>query len=292
MFWQKKKHKQKTQKVAPPKHIQKQVKVGEQVTKGFAEGIAQESKPKNAERKKSEKKTPKIDSKKEFLRVFNQLTHRHRSWDVWRDFIVMYACALSNPIDKEHYDEREALYLRTIKKYNKQEQPLFSELAAHTVMALEENPEQDFLGSIFMSLNLGNQHNGQFFTPYHVCELMAEVTMQDSVTRIEEDGYITINDPCCGAGATLIAGVHAARKRLEKVGYHYQNHILVVAQDIDQTVDLMCYIQLSLLGVAGYIKVGNSLTDPITENDSKENYWFTPMYFFPTWSTRRLFGGM
>lgn len=212
--------------------------------------------------------------------------------DVWRDFIVMYACALSNPIDKEHYDEREALYLRTIKKYNKQEQPLFSELAAHTVMALEENPEQDFLGSIFMSLNLGNQHNGQFFTPYHVCELMAEVTMQDSVTRIEEDGYITINDPCCGAGATLIAGVHAARKRLEKVGYHYQNHILVVAQDIDQTVALMCYIQLSLLGVAGYIKVGNSLTDPITENDSKENYWFTPMYFFPTWSTRRLFGGM
>lgn len=292
MFWQKKKHKQKTQKVAPPKHIQKQVKVGEQVTKGFAEGIAQESKPKNAERKKSEKKTPKIDSKKEFLRVFNQLTHRHRSWDVWRDFIVMYACALSNPIDKEHYDEREVLYLRTIKKYNKQEQPLFSELAAHTVMALEENPEQDFLGSIFMSLNLGNQHNGQFFTPYHVCELMAEVTMHDSVTRIEEDGYITINDPCCGAGATLIAGVHAARKRLEKVGYNYQNHILVVAQDIDQTVALMCYIQLSLLGVAGYIKVGNSLTDPITENDSKENYWFTPMYFFPTWSTRRLFGGM
>ena len=292
MFWQKKKHKQKTQKVAPPKHIQKQVKVGEQVTKGFAEGIAQESKPKNAERKKSEKKTPKIDSKKEFLRVFNQLTHRHRSWDVWRDFIVMYACALSNPIDKEHYDEREALYLRTIKKYNKQEQPLFSELAAHTVMALEENPEQDFLGSIFMSLNLGNQHNGQFFTPYHVCELMAEVTMRDSVTRIEEDGYITINDPCCGAGATLIAGVHAARKRLEKVGYNYQNHILVVAQDIDQTVALMCYIQLSLLGVAGYIKVGNSLTDPITENDSKENYWFTPMYFFPTWSTRRLFGGI
>lgn len=201
-------------------------------------------------------------------------------------------CAISNPMDKEHYDEREALYLRTIKKYNKQEQPLFSELAAHTVMALEENPEQDFLGSIFMSLNLGNQHNGQFFTPYHVCELMAEVTMQDSVTRIEEDGYITINDPCCGAGATLIAGVHAARKRLEKAGYNYQNHILVIAQDIDQTVALMCYIQLSLLGVAGYIKVGNSLTDPITENDSKENYWFTPMYFFPTWSTRRLFGGV
>lgn len=282
MFWQKKKTKRKPQKVASSKPVEVPAEQPKR----------EEIKPKKVEEKKPEEKKSKIDPKKEFLRVFNQLTNRHRSWDVWRDFIVMYACALSNPVDKQHYDEREALYLRTIQKYNKQEQPLFPELAAHTVMALEENPEQDFLGSIYMSLNLGNQHNGQFFTPYHVCELMAEVTMQDSVMRIEEDGYITINDPCCGAGATLIAGVHAAKKRLEKAGYNYQNHILVVAQDIDQTVALMCYIQLSLLGVAGYVKVGNSLTDPITEKDSKENYWFTPMYFFPTWSMRRIFGGM
>lgn len=288
MFWQKKKPKRKTKKVPPP-HIQKQKNIGEQINKGFSEGIKQESKKKSEKKPAGEKPKKVLDSRKEFLRVFNQLTYRHRSWDVWRDFIVMYACALSNPVDKEHYEERESLYLRTIKKYNKQEQPLFSELAAYTVMALEENPEQDFLGSIYMSLNLGNQHNGQFFTPYHVCELMAEVTMQDSVLKTEKEGYLTINDPCCGAGATLIAGVHAAKKRLEKAGYNYQNHILVVAQDIDQTVALMCYIQLSLLGVAGYVKVGNSLTDPITENDSKENYWFTPMYFFPVWSMRRLF---
>lgn len=291
MFWKKKKPKRKPQKkVAPPKHIEENVRVGEYIAKGFADGIAQETK--KVERKKPTEKNLKIDPKKEFLRVFKQLTNRHRSWDVWRDFIVMYACALSNPVDKQHYDEREALYLRTIKKYNKQEQPLFSELAAHTVMALEENPEQDFLGSIFMSLNLGNQHNGQFFTPYHVCELMAEVSMQDSVLKIEKEGYITINDPCCGAGATLIAGVHAAKKRLEKAGYNYQNHVFVVAQDIDMTVALMCYIQLSLLGVAGYVKVGNSLTDPITTNDSTENYWYTPMYFFPAWSMRRIFGAM
>ena len=291
MFWKKKKPKRKT-KTVPPPHIQKQKEIGEQINKGFSDGIKQEPKKKSEKKPAGEKPKKTLDSRREFLRVFNQLTNHHRSWDVWRDFIVMYACALSNPVDKEHYDEREALYLRIIKKYNKQEQPLFSELAAHTVMALEENPEQDFLGSIYMSLNLGNQHNGQFFTPYHVCELMAEVTIQDSVMRIEEDGYITINDPCCGAGATLIAGVHAANKRLEKAGYNYQHHVLVIAQDIDQTVALMCYIQLSLLGVAGYVKIGNSLTDPMTENDSKENYWFTPMYFFPVWTMRRLLRGM
>ena len=120
---------------------------------------------------------------------------------------------------------------------------------------------------------------------------MAEMTMDDTVKKVEQDGYISINDPCCGAGATLIAGIHAARKQLEKANLNYQNHLLVVAQDIDETVALMCYIQLSLLGVAGYVKVGNSLTEPMTGNDNKENYWFTPMYFSNVWVLRRIFGG-
>ena len=115
-----------------------------------------------------------------------------------------------------------------------------------------------------------------------------EITMEDIVEKVKKDGYITLNDPCCGAGATLIAGIHAARKRLEKANLNYQNHILVAAQDIDMVVALMCYIQLSLLGVAAYIKVGNSLTEPMTENDSLDNYWFTMMYFSDIWSMRRL----
>jgi|InofroStandDraft_1065614.scaffolds.fasta_scaffold22358_2 hypothetical protein len=64
---------------------------------------------------------PKFNPEKEFLKTFKELTCRHRSWDVWSDFIVMSACALSNPVDKKHYDEREARYLRIIRKYNKEE---------------------------------------------------------------------------------------------------------------------------------------------------------------------------
>ena len=286
MFWKKKKHK-KSARLKPKATVQPQKQIEEipeMVESEKKEEIPKQKKPAG---KKSEKV---LDSQKEFLDVFKQFSSRHRSWDIWRDFITMFACSLSNPTDKEHYDEREALYLRTIKKYNKKEQELFPELAAHTVMALEKNPEQDFLGSIFMSLNLGNEHNGQFFTPYHVCELMAEVTMEDVVQKVKKDGYISIHDPCCGAGATLIAGIHAARKRLEKEKLNYQNHILVAAQDIDMIVALMCYIQISLLGVAGYVKIGNSLTEPITDMDSKENRWFTPMYFSSIWTMRRLFG--
>ena len=111
-----------------------------------------------------------------------------------------------------------------------------------------------------------------------------------ALEKIEQYGYISINDPCCGAGATLIAGVHVIRKQLEHCDppRNYQNHILVVAQDVDEIVGLMCYIQISLLGLAGFIKIGNSISDPMSTDDSSENYWYTPMYFSDVWSTRRM----
>ena len=226
----------------------------------------------------------------QFIKIFNKLAYRFSPWEVWKDFIVMFACAISNSLDKTHYEEREALYLKTIQKYNKEERALFPQLAAETVIALEENQEQDFLGNIFINLGLGNKSGGQFFTPYHICELMAKVTIGDILPQIKKNSYITVCDPCCGAGATLIAGIHEIRKQLEGK-LNYQNHVLVVAQDIDYTTALMCYIQLSLLGVAAYIKIGNTLTEPMCSDDTLANYWYTPMYFSDVWTLRRIFRG-
>ena len=228
------------------------------------------------------------DYEKDFINCFKKLTYSYNSFNVWSDFVTMFACSISNSLDKEHFDNREKMYLQIIKKYKKDEQIIFPELAAIVIMALEENQEQDFLGGIYMKLGLGNKSTSQFFTPYHICQLMAEIIIGNITNEVKERGYISINDPCCGAGATLIAGINVAKRILEKENMNYQNHLLIVAQDIDFTVAAMCYIQLSLLGVAGYVKVGNSLTEPISKNDNTENYWFTPMYFSDIWKTRRM----
>lgn len=238
--------------------------------------------------KKSAISKLKLNPEKEFLKAFNDLTYRHRAWDIWNDFIVMAACALSNPVDKEHYDEREARYLRIINKYNKEEQNKFPELFAQLVLALEINPEQDFLGNLYNTLKLHDEGRKQIFTPYSVGELMATLSIDDVVNQVKERGYISICDPTCGSGTTLIAAVHSARRKISEIDLNFQHHILVAAQDIDETVALMCYIQLSLLGVAAYVKVGNALTEPMSSADTNENYWFTPMYFSDVWAMRRL----
>ena len=73
--------------------------------------------------------------------------------------------------------------------------------------------------------------------------------------------------------------------------YYYSDlhncYILFTGQDIDETVGLMCYLQLSLLGCAGYVKIANTLTDPMRKNDDINKYWYTPMYFSDVWRIRR-----
>lgn len=115
-------------------------------------------------------------------------------------------------------------------------------------------------------------------------------------------GMLTVNlgpieidyDCACGAGATLIAAVNQIEKQLfeAKSPLRWQNHVLVTAQDLDFTTGMMCYIQLSLLGCAGYIKIGNTLTDPMHDGDDPTAYWYTPGYFSSVWQLRRIFRSM
>ena len=229
--------------------------------------------------------------KSAFAKKLLNLSPRYHTWEVWSDFIVMFAVALSNVFDKSHFEEREAMYMKIIEKYNEKERIVFPELIAEVLQALEKEPEQDFLGSVYMELELGNHWIGQFFTPYSVCELMAEIYTGTVIEQINQSGYVTLNDCACGAGATLIAGVHAIKHRLEKAKSPlcWQNHVLVTAQDIDFTTGMMCYIQLSLIGCAGYIKIGDTITDPMCDSDDLSKYWFTPMYFSDVWQYRRIY---
>jgi len=208
----------------------------------------------------------------QFQSVFKSLSQRHGSGKVWDDFILMIACAISNSADKAHFEHREEMYMRTVQNYTKDELDQFAQLFALTVMALEENPDQDFLGNLFTVMNLFDARKGQIFTPYNVAKMMASIQCGDLAAEIREKGRITVNDCCCGAGALLIAFANAAREQ----GMNYQRDIIFVAQDIDFTVAMCCYISLSLLGCRGYVAVGNALSpDP----PSPEDIWQMPMNF-------------
>lgn len=225
------------------------------------------------------------DHQKTIADKFISLLHsgRHSKWNVWSDFVAMAACTLSIA-DFNKRGEREQMYADIAKRYTEPEIERFREIFTDLIDAFEDNPEQDLLGELFMMLDLGNDRNGQFFTPYHVCELMAMINAGDLKTEIAKQGYISVNDPCCGAGALLIAFANEVKR--QKI--NYQQTIEFVAQDVDFTAAMMCYIQLSLLGCAGYVIVGNTLTTPPTEPLTNQNVWYTPLYFLDEWHWRRM----
>lgn len=226
---------------------------------------------------------------KEIIKEFTTLEGTRNLHQVWSDFIIMAACAISNAVDAEHWQEREKTYMDLAAKYKPKELESMSKILADLVMAYEANSDQDLLGELYMALGLGNDRTGQFFTPYDICRCMADMNWSNATAKIKDYGFISVNDPAVGAGALLIAFANTCRRH----DVNYQQSVLFAAQDLDQATACMCYIQLSLLGCPGYVYVGDTLTDPCTAIDDRgllprpsPNLWFTPMYFTEIWQTR------
>ncbi len=230
------------------------------------------------------------DSEKKFLKLFDTLIYSRNTWQVWEDLMTVMACSISNAVDRtpNKFKKREEQYERAIKNLGGIEIP--AQMLGIITMALEQNPDQDFLGKLYMSLNLGSHWKGQFFTPYNICQMMAEINFGEGTQEeVEKKGYISVYDPCVGAGAMLIA----AANTMKKVKINYQTNAIFVGQDIDRIVAMMAYIQLSLIGCPGYIIIGNSLTNPPTghilfpQDTEGQEVWITPMFITDIWTMKR-----
>jgi hypothetical protein len=157
------------------------------------------------------------------------------------------------PIDSE-FERLEAQYMTAIKGYSRPELSIFAELFSLTYLALQDR-KQDYLGRLYMELELGNADGGQFFTPYEVSLLMAKMTVINVDSIIQEKGFFSIQEPACGGGGMVIAVAQV----LEEQGHPIQA-MFFDATDVAEDAANMCYIQCSMLGLLGVVHWGNSLS--------------------------------
>lgn len=153
------------------------------------------------------KKTVDKDYKKRFEKGFRLLCSSKSMYQVWSDCMALFAITLANqsilPMNKseqfkEIWDKREKEYLRIINNYSKKEQKLFPQMFALIVEELEERPNQDLLGELYMMLQISNKNAGQFFTPYSVCEAMSNLTINrkelgKTVHKKDMRAYMTLH---------------------------------------------------------------------------------------------------
>ncbi|MCF8708652.1 MULTISPECIES: N-6 DNA methylase [Sphingomonadaceae] len=212
------------------------------------------------------------------LKLFEAHGHRHDCYTLFSDCMELIAISISNSVDIRSRDHREARYLEIVGRYDRPTVEMFPRILGEITMALETAPG-DVLGSIFTALEIHNKSRGQFFTPYPVCQMMAEVTLGDAQSAralIADKGYVRAMEPACGAGAMVIA----LAQTMLAADINYQRHLHVTAVDIDPRAVHMAYIQFSLLHIPAHVMVGNSLSNEVRE------HWFTPAHILGGWGAR------
>lgn len=121
------------------------------------------------------------ESQKNIVRLIDSLCGKYSRWEIWQDFIAISAIAIANAIGGPHRDSREETYMASAGKYSEKEMAAFSQMLVEVVAEIDRNPDQDFLGKLFMALELGNEWKGQFFTPYDVCRAMSALTYGEDI---------------------------------------------------------------------------------------------------------------
>ncbi|WP_275266761.1 N-6 DNA methylase [Pantoea ananatis] len=205
-------------------------------------------------------------ARKQFVSVFRHTARHLRRWDVFSDFIALAASELD--LATIRAPESMARCRKICGRYRPEDISDLHRLFGLMVSALEAK-FHDFLGAIFMELELGDGRQGQYFTPYSVQSLMARMLMPGVQDAVRREGFFTLSEPTCGAGGMVVA---VAECMLE-AGLNPSEQMFASCIDIDPVAADMAFIQLSLLGIPAEVITGNTLTLKF----SRVRY--TPVYY-------------
>ena len=173
---------------------------------------------------------------KSFEHYMLRLAHTKDISRVFSDFLEMTICALQ-------LGTAEDRYLEIVRRYDLPDVSRFSEAFAALVIEMTGDGSGlvDVLGEFFM-INISRGHNGQFFTPQPICDMMA------GMVRAGGTGS-RVADCACGSGRTLLA---AAR---------YDRSLRFYGADVSRECAHMTAINLCLNGLFGEVAWMDSLSN-------------------------------
>lgn len=209
----------------------------------------------------------------QFISVFKATGRNLRRWDVFSDFITLAASELD--IVRIRTPENIERCRKICERYDQDDIDNLHKLFQFMFCALN-GKFHDFLGSIYMELELGSDDMAQYFTPYSVQSMMARMLIPGIKETIEREGIATVSDPACGSAGMIIAYAEC----LLEADINPSAHLFASCIDIDPVAADMAFIQLSLLGIAAEVVTGNTLT--IQFNRVR----YTPVYFANDFETR------
>lgn len=200
-----------------------------------------------------------MNIKKWIIDEIMSLSGAHSPYEIFSDWIRCCSLSICNSTEFIHDDvwkQRERDYEETIGRYPKGTEYRFAGMFVRLADYLSEDMT-DALGEIYMESGMGSKITGQFFTPFHLSEMTARMSLQKTIDSFD-GSIIKMTEPSTGGGGMIIA----AAKVLKDAGIDYQKYLDVVAQDLDWKGVYMTYLQLSLLGIKATCVQGDTLREP------------------------------
>lgn len=208
-----------------------------------------------------------------FIDLLNFSDGKYSIKDVFNDFVIIYAIAIKNKFYYEQDDED--IYFSTIKKYEKDELDIFSELIVELQEIYSKEKEiRDVLGEIYFQIGSIKKENEQFFSPKSI-GIINSILAQAYVVK-EKNDFNIIYDPTCGSGALLL---YSAETLMDN-DVDYTKKAFYWAQDIDFVCFCMAYIQMSIYGMPALVIWG----DTISLQERK--VYYTPEFFVGGWKEK------
>lgn len=200
---------------------------------------------------------------REFIKLMNSdhsgdASYRRFEWWTEATFCAFAKAAALAFADQERADALESRYAAVLTRAGKVG-GVFPQMLGIMVTAMEESEGRDFLSGVVSDedVNALSKGAGQFFTPFDVSRMMAEMSLHDLDALMAEKRYVTVGEPCSGAGGMLLAVAQVFRER----GYDPMTRCWFEAGDISSMCMQMTYIQATLAGMAGQVVCRNTLTN-------------------------------
>ena len=178
---------------------------------------------------------------KQATKTLNEIASKgYNIGSVFRDWVSLMLFSLA---------KEEDMYMEIISRYRNDGEPREADLFARAfgdVMEEMQKENHDVLGGIYMEIvsNWSAKGMGQFFTPVHLCDAMAKLSISDA-----PDKPVTVADPACGSGRMFIS---AAKLVDAKSWFH--------GIDADNVCAQMCALNFCFFNMNGYVIHGNTLS--------------------------------
>lgn len=193
----------------------------------------------------------RVLSENKYIREFHEIVDScigRNHWQIYTDFLQVVMNSFLSDHTPDH--PREKKYMEIIRQYK--DPKMFSELLKCVYAYMQEN-NRECLSEIWEEY-ASSANLGQFFTPWHLSQLNANLMFKD----IEWEKYTPenpcyISDPSCGGGRQLLAA-------MQKVPLSKMNSVHFCGIDVDSNVCIVAALNMLFFNANSYIVHGNALT--------------------------------